>query len=120
MTPRTAGDEEGTGRESGSQAWRLARGEVGGNPGKKAQPTVIKPTKLEIDKLCVHLKYCCTTDEYVRVGDDSHVTRGWDHMVNEVSHVQRKEERDWKVVYLARTEGTNEASIAWKFDFTGE
>ena len=119
MSPRTAGEGESTGRESGSQAWRLARGEVG-NPVKKAQPTVVKPTKSEIDKMCVHLKYCCASNEYVRVSDGDHVTKGWDHMISEVSHVQRKEEHDWKMVYLARTEESTEASVSWKFDFTGK
>ena len=121
MSMRTAGEGEGTGRESGSQAWRLARGETGGNPSGKspAQPTVIKPTQKEVDNLCVHLRYCCATDEYIQVTDDDHVTKGWDAMISDVSNVQRKEEHDWGMVYLARTEGTSEASISWKFDFTG-
>ena len=118
MSPRTAGEGEGTGRESGSQAWRLARGETG-KPAQKAQTTVIKPTKTEIDNLCVHLKYCCATDEYLRVSDGGHVTKRWDTMISDVSQVQRKEEHDWKMVYLAREEGSSEASVSWKFDFTG-
>ncbi len=68
----------------------------------------------------VHLKYSCSTDEYVRVSDEARVTRGWDHMTSEVSAVMRKEEHDWRMTYLAREEGAAEAHVSWKFDFTGE
>lgn len=33
-----------------------------------------------------------------------------------VKNVFRKEEHDWKMVYLAREEDTPEAVIEWKFD----
>lgn len=36
------------------------------------------------------------------------------------SNIFRKEERDWKMVYLARLEDTALATIAWNFDFTEE
>ena len=37
----------------------------------------------------------------------------------EADDVIRKEEHDWQMVYLARREGTQQASICWKFDFSG-
>lgn len=124
MAPRTAAAEgETTGRESGSLAWRQARGELGDGSARaeepKHEPTVIKPTKNEVDQLCLHLVYCCAVDEYKRVSEDNHVTKGWERMIFEASHVFRKEEEDWNMVYLARTEGSPEASVSWKFDFTG-
>jgi len=33
-------------------------------------------------------------------------------------NIFRKVEHDWKIVYLARNEGTNAAFITWKFDFS--
>ncbi len=41
-----------TGRESGSLAWRLARGETGGVAAKRVAPTIIKPTQAEIQQRC--------------------------------------------------------------------
>ncbi len=122
MSPKKAGSGELTGRESGSLAWRLARGETGpqGGASNAPKPTVIKPTQAEIEKNLVHLKYCCATDKYVRVSEGDQVTKGWGHMISEVKDVFRKEEPDWKMCYLARDEGTNEASVSWTFDFTGK
>lgn len=34
-------------------------------------------------------------------------------------NVLRKEEHDWKMVYLARTEETDKAVIEWKVDVSG-
>ena len=45
---------------------------------------------------------------------------GWHALANDFSDIFRKEEFDWKMVYLARREGTNKASISWKIDLTGE
>lgn len=41
----------------------------------------------------------------------------WESCVHRVLNVHRKVERDWKMVYLARIEDTDRASISWKFDF---
>lgn len=98
-------------------AWRLARGETGGQSAL-TQPTVIRPTQGEIDAKCIHLQYCCATDEYLRVIEGNRV-KGWDRLTNEMDHVIRKEELDWKMVYLARSEGSEESLISWKFDFAG-
>lgn len=38
-------------------------------------------------------------------------TFGWEN-------IYRKVERDWKMVYLSRAEGTDTAEIQWKFNFS--
>lgn len=47
-------------------------------------------------------------------------TKNWESCHFLSSNIFRKEERDWKMVYLARAEDTDTASIAWKFDFSNE
>ena len=37
----------------------------------------------------------------------------------EADDVIRKEEHDWQMVYLARREGTQQASVCWQFDSSG-
>lgn len=47
------------------------------------------------------------------------VIAGWQTILYEVKEVQRKEESDWQMVYLARKEGAPSASISWQFDLKG-
>lgn len=41
----------------------------------------------------------------------------WESCHYQASNIFRKVERDWKVVYLARTEDSDRATISWKFNF---
>lgn len=50
----------------------------------------------------------------------SNQTKNWESCHYLSSNIFRKEERDWKMTYLARAEDTDVASIAWNFDFTNE
>ena len=119
LTIKNAGEGELTGRTSGSITWRLARGET--DPCTNlAKSTTVKPTESEKAQKFLYLKYSCAADEYVRVSSGGERVKGWQEMVSEVKDIHRKEENDWKMAYLARREGTDSASISWKFDFTGE
>ncbi|XP_070567617.1 peptide-N(4)-(N-acetyl-beta-glucosaminyl)asparagine amidase-like [Ptychodera flava] len=108
-------DGEEQGRSSGSLAWRLARGETGSVQHK---PKAIKLTAQEVRKKCVHIRYICAGDYYQRVSDDNSEIKGWSALVMECENIQRKQEHDWKMVYLARSEGSSSAKISWKFDLT--
>lgn len=50
----------------------------------------------------------------------SNQIQNWESCHYLSSNIFRKEERDWKMVYLARAEDTETATIAWNFDFTND
>ena len=116
MSTRKADTDECIGRSSGSLAWRQVRGETGSDQIKSS--TVIRLSEKEQEKRLIQLKYSCAKDCYVRNSSEE-LTIGWQHLVYEAVAIQRKEERDWKMCYLARTEGSMSATITWKFDFSG-
>ena len=59
------------------------------------------------------LAYCCTTDRYKLNGKDA---GNWTNFAHNSKDFFRKEERDWKMVYLARNEDDTEPrNIIWKF-----
>jgi len=116
MSTRTADTDECVGRSSGSLAWRQGRGETGSAEVKAS--TVIRLTEKEQANRLLHIKYSCAKNCYVRISNEE-LTTGWQHLVYDATGIQRKEERDWNMCYLARTEGATSAMITWKFDFSG-
>lgn len=116
LAEKTAGEgESGIGRQSGSLAWRTARGEMGQ---AAAAAVTITPEPAEITASSIQLQYNCSTDTYHRPAANISV-KGWQSLVCEAKNVFRKEEKDWKMCYLARTEGSDSASVLWKFDLSG-
>ncbi|KAG9476142.1 hypothetical protein GDO78_002955 [Eleutherodactylus coqui] len=111
MSPKAPKPGELGGRVSGSLAWRVARGESG----LKAKSFVFVPTEKEKTDKRFHLQYNIVDDRYTRVLNDEEIS-GWENGVYMTESVCRKVEDDWKMVYLARTEGTSSAKIGWKFD----
>lgn len=109
--------EEERARQSGSLAWRIARAEHKVTVGN-AKFTFV-PTAKEQEALTVHLEYNVVKDEYVRVSDDDVVIRQWSSAANEVQNVARKEERDWKMVYLSRKDNTGTGMISWTISLEG-
>ena len=75
-------------------------------------------SKAELDGKCFHVKYSCAKDEYSR-DVDGKVGKGFQNMLAKCDNVFRKVEQDWKMTYLARTEGIAAAEVEWKFDFVG-
>nr|XP_040221705.2 peptide-N(4)-(N-acetyl-beta-glucosaminyl)asparagine amidase [Anopheles coluzzii] len=116
----TAAEREG--RSSGSLEWRLQRGEQQTNT-----RYMFIPTEEEVQAKQFNIRYCCATDCYERFlkGASNRVneritekSNGWESRQYVSRNIFRKEELDWKMVYLARTEGTDEATIEWNFDFS--
>ncbi|XP_075215729.1 N-glycanase Pngl isoform X2 [Lycorma delicatula] len=100
------------GRTSGSLAWRLARGEISS---VASSSYVWKPSPEEISTKQMVIKYCPCKDQYVN-GKGAKLLSNWEKGVFKVKNVFRKEELDWKNVYLCRTEGSTTGTIIWKFD----
>lgn len=97
------------GRTSGSLAWRLARGET------KIEKFVWTPSETEIANKRFELKYSTAIDKYIH-GNSIHV--GWKSGVYSYNSLFRKEELDWKNVYLCREEYSEKSTIEWRFDFS--
>lgn len=99
-TQRKPGSLQGQGRQSGSIAWRLARGEAAEHPNFS---WCIDPSTLENN--VATLKYCAADDEYRLFNGPTlaRALKAWAKGCYHIEHVFRKEEQDWKMVYLART-----------------
>lgn len=87
LTPRTAGEGDKQGRQTGSLAWRLARGETGAQPVQQANH-VLKPSEKEVEAGVITVEYNAATDEYKR--GDGQVIKGWRAGVFEANNVNRK------------------------------
>lgn len=115
LTPAKVEDDNYSGRTSGSLAWRIARGEMHLEQNKDV--FIFSLTGQEIAQRYFHVKYSCAKDKYVRVSDKDCENEGWSSCTYDCSNIFRKVETDWKMVYLARTEGSDASAISWKFDF---
>ncbi|KAI3358849.1 hypothetical protein L3Q82_014735, partial [Scortum barcoo] len=120
ISPKKPKPGELGGRNSGSLAWRIARGETrGADTGTSTQAAgyVFTPTKKEKSDRLLHIRYSATKDQYCRVSNNSELIQNWDQCVWKKESVFRKVENDWQMVYIARTEGSSMGRITWKFDF---
>ncbi|XP_078520091.1 peptide-N(4)-(N-acetyl-beta-glucosaminyl)asparagine amidase isoform X1 [Lissotriton helveticus] len=112
ISPKTPKPGELGGRESGSLAWRVARGEIN----VKKADTVFVPSEKEQSSKCFHLRYNVVEDRYTRVSNDNEEIKGWESGVWRMESLARKVENDWKMVYLARWEGSTNACVCWKLE----
>ncbi|XP_039976868.1 peptide-N(4)-(N-acetyl-beta-glucosaminyl)asparagine amidase [Xiphias gladius] len=120
ISPKRPKPGELGGRNSGSLAWRIARGETrAAEPGTSTQVAgyVFTPTEKEKSDRLLHVCYSATKDQYCRLSNSSEVIQSWDQCVWRKDSVFRKVENDWQMVYIARTEGSSMGRISWKFDF---
>lgn len=107
--PQSTDVENYGGRTSGALTWRLARGEL------HTKHFIWTPTKTEIANQRFELKYSTASDKYIH---DNTVHEGWQNGVYSFSSLFRKEELDWKKVYLCRESDCEKSTIEWKFDFS--
>lgn len=77
---------------------------------KCADSFVWKPTQSELKAGKMHIQYSTSRNKYVRsVGMEE--IEGWENGAFQVKSVFRKEEKDWKMTYLARTGKANLFSL---------
>ncbi|XP_034935210.1 peptide-N(4)-(N-acetyl-beta-glucosaminyl)asparagine amidase [Chelonus insularis] len=98
------------GRISGSTAWRAARNEIS----EIRHDHVWEVPK---DTKTFHLQYFVVENKYYTLNDNNEVLtvkQSWEAGVNScVGGIFRKEEKDWKMVYLARSPGSQIGKITW-------
>lgn len=98
MQEKKAGKGDDKGRISGSMAWRLTRGEAQVDIDNEHSSFV---WILSGDKNT--LRYSASLNKYEFLSNGNVISRkGWSEGTFEQLGVFRKEERDWKMVYLAR------------------
>lgn len=112
ISPKTPKPGELGGRISGSLTWRIARGETD----LKSKEVVFIPTGQEKASKLLHLSYNIVEDCYKRISNNNEKINGWEKGVWKVESLWRKVETDWKMVYLARKEGSLSGYICWKFE----
>jgi hypothetical protein len=61
------------------------------------------PTTQEIEAKCMTVKFSAARNCYQQAGSEQLLLHGWTRGIYQASNMARKEERDWKKVYLART-----------------
>lgn len=119
MVIREPTENEKKGRSSGSLAWRLERGEGSAN-----NFYIFNLLPTEFEKKQFNLRYSCSKDIYERFLRNDTGTEllesneEWSSWLYIAENMFRKVELDWKINYLARTEGSNSSKIQWKFDFS--
>lgn len=93
-------DQEQIGRSSGSLDWRLSRGEI-----QQSDPTEHTWVINDVDASdnIVSLRYSSALDQYeYATAKNKVLKKGWMLGIFEQEGVFRKEEKDWKMAYLAR------------------
>ncbi|XP_073189557.1 peptide-N(4)-(N-acetyl-beta-glucosaminyl)asparagine amidase isoform X2 [Lepidochelys kempii] len=113
ISPKTPKPGELGGRISGSTAWRVARGEIGS---ERRKEVIFIPSGKEKTSKLFHLSYNIVEDSYTRLSNNNEKITGWEEGVWKTESLWRKVETDWKMVYLARKEGSSSSYICWKFE----
>ncbi|CAG9795907.1 unnamed protein product [Diatraea saccharalis] len=103
---RKPGDSERHGRISGSTVWKMERGETG-----RLTP---RHTFLFTKPGNIFIRYFPVADEYRISGPEPGVIQTWSAGALEITNIFRKEETDWKQVYLARKINETVGVVSWR------
>ncbi|EFN85481.1 peptide-N(4)-(N-acetyl-beta-glucosaminyl)asparagine amidase [Harpegnathos saltator] len=109
------------GRTSGSLVWRLARGELMSADKDYLNKCMYKDYIWDVSKYgqIFELRYNIIKDIYQIVHNDGtflEQIHKWSEGINSTcGGMFRKTEEDWKMVYLARSEGTSNGHVTWAF-----
>lgn len=119
---KNVSSDELVGRKSGSLDWRAARSELGSNNVVNEGYIFNVSRIMEEDSGCnfCEIQYNSVSDEY-SIGKKEK-RKGWSESTYSYKNLAKKIERDWRMVYLARKEGSPSNStgeICWKIDLTG-
>ncbi|KAJ8925931.1 hypothetical protein NQ315_009783 [Exocentrus adspersus] len=118
LTEKKPCEDDQKGRSSGSASWRLARGEI---QEEEQDPLYIwEINENDVIDNKITIRYCTSSDtyEYISGGKVLRTVNKWNRGVFKYSGVFRKEEKDWKMVYLTRKEGQTSGTISWKIVLT--
>ncbi|KAF5300863.1 hypothetical protein FQR65_LT09024 [Abscondita terminalis] len=113
MKEKQSKDTDKQGRVSGSEGWRLARGEI---QVASSHCWNLKKSDTEVGKVTVRYSAALDRYEYIGVNGVVQSKSGWQTGVYDANNIFRKEEKDWKMVYLSRTEGSLIGGVSWKFE----
>ena len=72
-------------------------------------------TDEECERGSFTLEYNSVTDRYFRNGIEETRTEGWKDRLFSSTNLQRKIERDWKMVYLSRQTSSTKGILSWRF-----
>ncbi|CAL4065500.1 unnamed protein product, partial [Meganyctiphanes norvegica] len=114
QSSRDCKEGEAEGRNSGSLAWRLSRGEM---LEQKAANYTFNITQEDLAKREFLVKYSPSSDSYLFVSRNGEELKGWHSGTNSHKDIFRKQESDWHMVYLARKDSSSSGSIKWVFEW---
>ncbi|CAG2175592.1 unnamed protein product, partial [Oppiella nova] len=108
-------DDEHKGRQSGSQAWRLARQEISDQ--ELTNHYVFELSDNNVNPTLI--TYNSAADEY---RFNSKILKSWKNCVFESENIMRKVEKDWKMSYLSRNESNaiQTGRIKWKLNLKSD
>lgn len=98
---RKAKTDDFQGRISGSEIWRISRGEVQ-SAAQSQHVWQIKHEDIIDNSVTIRYSVALNTYEYISGNKTIKKLMGWENGTFEFKEVFRKEENDWNMVYLAR------------------